>query len=44
MLAFMWQDDLIGVAKYVIACVQKMSQWKGRIKGWVKYLISLVSL
>jgi len=25
MLAFMWQDDLIGVAKYVNACVLQMN-------------------
>jgi len=25
MLAFMWQDDLIGVAKYVNACVLRMN-------------------
>ena len=25
MLAFMWQDDLIGVAKYVNACIMQMN-------------------
>ena len=33
MQAFMWQDDLIGVAKFVNACMQK-----------IKHLISLVWL
>ena len=30
MLAFMWQDDLIGVAKFVNACLQKMNPSEGR--------------
>ena len=30
MLAFMWQDDLIGVAKFVNACLQKMKPSEGR--------------
>ena len=30
MLAFMWQDDLIGVAKFVNACLHKMNPSKGR--------------
>ena len=30
MLAFMWQDDLIGVAKFVNACLQKMNRSEGQ--------------
>ena len=33
MQAFMWQEDLIGIAKFVNACLH-----------WVKHLISLVWL
>ena len=33
MQAFMWQDDKIGVAKFVNACLQKMSRWKARREG-----------
>ena len=32
MLAFMWQDDLIGVAEFVSACILKMSRWKAHRK------------
>ena len=51
MQAFMWQEDLIGVAKFVTACLRKMSRWKARSEGGtqtrhmrVKHLISLVWL
>ena len=48
MLAFMWQDDLISVAKFVNACIRKMSRWKAHRKGCsqtrVEHLISLVWL
>ena len=30
MLDFMWQDDLIGVAKYINACLRKMNPLEGR--------------
>ena len=30
MLAFMWQDDLIGVAKFVNACIHKMNPSEGQ--------------
>ena len=30
MLAFMWQDDLIGVAKFVNACLHKMNPSEGQ--------------
>ena len=30
MLAFMWQDDLIGVAKFVNACLRKMNPSEGQ--------------
>ena len=30
MLAFMWQDDLIGVAKFVNACLRKMNSSEGQ--------------
>ena len=30
MLAFMWQDDLIGVAKFVNACLQKTNPSEGQ--------------
>ena len=33
MQAFMWQEDLIGVAKFVTACLRKMSRWKARREG-----------
>ena len=29
MLAFMWQDDLIGVAKFVDACSHEMNPSEG---------------
>ena len=38
MLAFMWQDDLIGVANFIDACLRKMTGLR------VKHLISLVWL
>ncbi len=28
MQAFMWQEDSIGIAKCVNACLHKMSRWK----------------
>ncbi len=37
MQAFMWQDDLIGIVRFINACLHKMTQW-------VKHLISLVWL
>ncbi len=30
MLAFMWQDDLIGVVNFVNACMHKMNPPEGR--------------
>ena len=30
MQAFIWQEGLIGVAKFVTACLRKMSRWKAR--------------
>ena len=30
MLAFIWQDDLIGVAKFVNACLHKMNPFEGQ--------------
>jgi len=33
MLAFTWQDDLIGIANFVNARLHKMSRWKGQEKG-----------
>ena len=30
LLAFMWQDDLIGVAKFVNACLHKMNPSEGQ--------------
>ena len=29
----MWQDNLIGIAKFVNACVNMMRWWKARRKG-----------
>ena len=38
MLAFMWQDDLISSAKFVTACLHKMSASEGQASdacgGW----------
>ncbi len=39
MQAFMWQEDLIGVAKFINACLHKMNR-----PLRVKHLISLVWL
>ena len=33
MKAFLWQDDLIGVAKFVNMCLRKRSGWKARREG-----------
>ena len=33
MQIFMWQDDLIGVSKYINACLHKMSR-KAQQDGW----------
>ena len=33
MRAFMWQEDLIGVAKFANASLHKISGWKARRKG-----------
>ena len=30
--AFMWQDDLIGVVKFVKMCVNKLPAWQGQCK------------
>ena len=30
MMAFMWQDDLIGVARLVNACLHKMHLYEGQ--------------
>ena len=30
MLAFMWQDDLVGVARFVNACVHNMNPSEGQ--------------
>ena len=30
MQAFMWQDELIGIAKFVNMCLNKVSGWKAR--------------
>ena len=38
MQAFMWQEDLIGVAKFVTACLRKMSRWKARREGGTQTL------
>ena len=33
MQAFIWQDVLIGVAKFVNACVSQMSRWKAKCQA-----------
>ncbi len=33
MQAFMWQEDLIGIVRFVNACLHKMSRWKARREG-----------
>ena len=34
MQGFLWQDDLVGVAKFVNICLGKTCWWKARRKSW----------
>ena len=44
MQAFMWQDDLIGVAKFVNACVTSSDGWKAHESRYVQTAVVLETL